>query len=57
MIALEIPDGYLCPRLVQQITDERPGTAATQIWRISEIASPQFFVPEEVFLCCYLFLV
>jgi hypothetical protein len=57
MIALEIPDGYLCPRLVQQLTDERPGTAATQIWRISEIASPQFFVPEEVFLCCYLFLV
>jgi hypothetical protein len=40
MIVLEVPDGYLCPGLVQQLTDERSGTAATQIGRISEIASP-----------------
>ena len=57
MIVLEVPDGYLCPGLVQQLTDERSGTAATQIGRISEIASPQFLVPEEVFLCGYLLLV
>ena len=57
MIVLEVPDGYLCPGLVQQLTDERSGAATTQIRRISEIASPQFFVPEEEFLCGYLLLV
>lgn len=48
MIVLEVLDGYLCPGLVQQLTDERSGTAATQIGRISEIASPQFLVPEGI---------
>jgi len=57
MVLLEVLDGYLCPGLVQQLTDEGSGTAATQIGRISEIASPQFFIPEEVFLCGYLLLV
>ena len=57
MVLLEVLDGNLCPGLVQQLTDERSGTAATQIGRISEIASPQFFIPEEVFLCGYLLLV
>ena len=57
MIVLEVLDGYLCPGLVQQLTDERSGTAATQIGRISEIASPQFFIPEEVFLSSHLLLV
>ena len=57
MVLLEVLDGYLCPDLVQQLTDERSGTAATQIGRIFEIASPQFFIPEEVFLCGYLLLV
>lgn len=40
MVLLEVLDGYLCPGLVQQLTDESSGTAATQIGRIFKIASP-----------------